>query len=195
MVLVASGALAWACGGDDDGSSDNGTTSGGGSGGAGGSGPSSSGGTGGSGGSGGSGASTTSAGGGSGGGSGSGGTVSTSTTTPTTGGSGGTGDAGAAGMAGMAGAAGDAGEPTIEELCEADCAKISQVECFGIDPNTCVDTYCMPFYQPECDAEYRAYLECEAAADVSEFICLDTGYPSVPYDCNDVINAYTNCRS
>jgi hypothetical protein len=96
-------------------------------------------------------------------------------------------------MAGMAGAAGDAGEPTIEELCDADCAKLAQVECFALDPSTCAESYCLPFYKPACDAEFRAYMECEAPADVGEFICLDNGYPSVPSACNDALTTYISC--
>lgn len=191
MVLVASGGLAWACGGDDDPETGDASTSSGGSGGSGGSsgsggsgGSSGSGGTNATGGSGGSGPNTT-------GGSTTGAPSTTGTPTSTTGSGGSAGGAGEGGGAGMAGAGGTA-EPTIEELCEADCAKLEQVDCDYLDPSTCVQDFCMFFYNPACDAEFRAYLECDAAADVSDFSCVD-GYPSVASECTDLFEA-TNCE-
>lgn len=186
LVLVTSGALAWACGGDDDGGSSNDNTSStGGSGGTGG----------GDGGNGGSDATTTS-GGGNGGSGGNGasttssttssttGSGGTSTTTGTTGSAGGAGDAGAAGMAGAAGAGGD--PPTIEEVCAASCA--------AQDASACPDPICAytcPYgaVYPECEEAYIAQQTC--ATDTG-FECVE-GYPLPPAACQDETDALAAC--
>jgi len=199
MVLVATGGFAWACGGDDDshGSNDSDSTSstGGssgtaGDGGTGGTAPNTTGsGTGGDAGSVGTTTATSSGGGG-----------STTTSTGDTGGTaGGAGDAGAAGMAGMAGAAGAPGALTgddIRALCEADCAHLGGVGCPDFDADSCVESICMYFYIPGCEAEYAAFLECDTAADASdpnEYVCLDDSTPSSAYSCDPLFGAVLAC--
>jgi len=193
MVLVTTGALAWACGGDDDshGSNDSDSTSStNGDGGTGGTAPNTTGnGTGGDAG----GVGTTTA-------TSSGGVGGTTTTGSDAGGTaGGAGDAGATGMAGMAGAAGAPNELTVDDihaLCEADCAHLSGVGCPAFDEDYCVESICMYFYIPGCEAEYAAFLECDASKDTSdpnEYVCLDDATPSPAYSCDDLFGAVLEC--
>lgn len=192
MVLVASGSLAWACGGDDD-EDDDGTTttSGGGTasdGGSGGTSPTTNGGSGGSGGS----DPTTSVG-------GSGGTSPTTTggggSSTTGGGSGG--EAGGGGMAGEGGADGSTGgtggnPPTITEACTASCAAQDTSACGG-------DPYCTTFCEylaidfPACAAEAIAEQACWGELEGADFEC-GTGYPEpIPPNCEDEAAAYDDC--
>lgn len=184
LVLVGSGALAWACGGDDSSDDDDDgktTTTGTSNGGSGGTSPTTTNG-GGSGGSGGTDATTSV------GGSGGSSTTGSGGTSSSGGSAGGAGE----GAGGAAGAGGAPPDLTILEACEASCAAQDTSECGG-------DPYCMVFCEylaldaMECEAEAIAQQACWGELEGDAFEC-DTGYPyPAPPNCEDENAAYDAC--
>ena len=110
----------------------------------------------------------------------------------TGGGTGGTGGDATGGTGGSGtGGTGGTGDPTVEELCAAECSSKAEAGCEDFNEASCA-AYCEVLGSyPDCYDEFRAYEECEAGVDPETRTCPGSVDPADT--CGTEFNDYLYC--